>query len=394
MVVVFIMTATTIRTQVLAQEPCLTCFRGEEPFTFDVARPGDEEIIECSEVIEISATLQAGTYVLDITPHLFLLILRACVCCCLRCSRIAYFACLLLFFAPTFSLSSYIVIIGTAECLSNQLKSYQGGCCDFPPDDYCSLCGGDSDGSSANFNGDKIIPLGPKDSFEFTCTQIAEGVRYLQRGTPSGNCDFTERGRAKVWCECDNIVQEETCALVCPTTNLPPPDLTLFDPIFNKSCERFMYEYSTLTADECPNAAEIFNFDAISFCCPDVTEPPNTSCSICPEETGGTLSHPEKPVETEFFGLATCGEMEIHASYLPNTQDACIELLFELDLRDGEDCCDLVNETVWEPPSPPSEENKNPSNSGGSGNISSSATFSSFVGALLLLMMIAPFAVL
>ena len=266
------------------------------------------------------------------------------------------------------------------------MKSYQGGCCDFPPDDYCTLCG-DGDGTTANFNGDKIIPLGPKDSFEFTCAQVAEGVRYLQRGTPAGNCDFTERGRAKAWCECDTVTPESTCALVCPTTNLPPPDLTLLDPIFNKSCERFMYEYSTLTAEECPNAAEIFNFDAISFCCPDVTEPPNTSCSICPEETGGTLSHPEKPVETEFFGIATCGEMELHASFLPNTTDACIELLFELDLRDGEDCCDLVNETVWEPPPPPED---NPSNSGGS-DTASSAGFASFIGSLLL-MMIVPFA--
>ena len=47
---------------VVAQEQsCLTCSRGEEPFTFDVARPGDEDVIECSEVIEIAATLQAGT---------------------------------------------------------------------------------------------------------------------------------------------------------------------------------------------------------------------------------------------------------------------------------------------------------------------------------------------
>ena len=61
-VVVVIMMTATIRTQVFAQEQsCLTCFRGEEPFTFDVARPGDEDVIECSEVIEISATLQAGT---------------------------------------------------------------------------------------------------------------------------------------------------------------------------------------------------------------------------------------------------------------------------------------------------------------------------------------------
>ena len=108
-----------------------------------------------------------------------------------------------------------------------------------------------------------------------------------------------------------------------------------------------MYEYSTLTAEECPNAAEIFNFDAISFCCPDVTEPPNKSCSICPSP--GVLSHPEKPVFTEFFGEVKCNEMATHAQFLPNNEDACIELLFELDLRDNEDCCDLPEETKWTP---------------------------------------------
>ena len=110
LLVVVVMTVTTIQTQVvLAQEPCLTCFRGEEPFTFDVARPGDEEVIECSEVIEISATLQAGTCWLDSRNARFLVILRACVCCCLRCSRIAYFAFLLLFFLPR--LSPYRLIL-------------------------------------------------------------------------------------------------------------------------------------------------------------------------------------------------------------------------------------------------------------------------------------------
>ena len=54
-------TMTTLQVVVAQEQSCLTCSRGEEPFTFDVARPGDEDVIECSEVIEIAATLQAGT---------------------------------------------------------------------------------------------------------------------------------------------------------------------------------------------------------------------------------------------------------------------------------------------------------------------------------------------
>ena len=241
------------------------------------------------------------------------------------------------------------ITIGTEECLSNQLTMYQGGCCDFPPDNYCTLCGS---ADATSFNSNKIIPQGPNDSIEFTCEQYSQGIKFLLIGNPVGDCDTTERGRAKTWCECDNIQpQDKKCELVCPTTNQPPPDVTKIDPIFNKSCLRFMYEYSTLTAEECPNAASIFNFDAISYCCPDVTEVPNKSCSICPAETGGVLSHPNKPVQTELFGTVTCDEMETHAHHLPNDEDACIELLFELDLRNNDDCCDLPNETIWEPSS-------------------------------------------
>ena len=49
---------------------CSPCARGENPFTFDESRPGrdfednemDANPVQCSEVIELAATLQDGTF--------------------------------------------------------------------------------------------------------------------------------------------------------------------------------------------------------------------------------------------------------------------------------------------------------------------------------------------
>jgi hypothetical protein len=97
-----------------------------------------------------------------------------------------------------------------------------------------------------------------------------------------------------------------------------------------------MYEFTGLTAEECPNAAILLQFDAVSYCCPDVSAPDN--CSICgPREIP---SDPDTQVETEFFGTATCGTLATHATYLPNVELACQAFLFGLELNNDEDCCE------------------------------------------------------
>lgn len=88
--------------------------------------------------------------------------------------------------------------------------------------------------------------------------------------------------------------------------------MTKADPIFGETCERFAYEYSTLSAEECSDPALNLNFDAKAFCC---NEPEPDNCSIC--SPGKMLGDPDTIVQTEFFGSATCGEIDTYASYLP-----------------------------------------------------------------------------
>jgi hypothetical protein len=191
---------------------------------------------------------------------------------------------------------------------------------------------------------DKIIPASAKtNGRDYTCAEVSTSVRYLEAGSPPGICATTERGRSSAWCECEGI--QPQCSLVCPGTGKAPTDLTLTEPIFKETCARFLYEFTTLSADECSDAVTLLNFDAQAFCCPDVEPPGN--CEICPSSLGGTPSHVNKPIETEFYGTVTCGDLYLHASYLPNTESACLEFLFQLDLRRGQDCCDLPGDEVW-----------------------------------------------
>jgi hypothetical protein len=122
--------------------------------------------------------------------------------------------------------------------------------------------------------------------------------------------------------------------LTCDDGNAPP-DLAKFEPVYQETCNRFLYEYTTLTADECPSAVTLLNFDAKAFCC---NEAAPENCSICPE--GQLLDDAEKSVQSEFFGQVTCGEIATHASYLPANK--CGEFLFDLlDDAFGEtsECC-------------------------------------------------------
>jgi hypothetical protein len=99
--------------------------------------------------------------------------------------------------------------------------------------------------------------------------------------------------------------------------------MTKTDPIFGETCERFAYEYAALSVEECASPTVSINFDAKAFCC---NEPEPNNCSICPE--GKMLDSPDTVVLTEFFGSATCGEIDTYASYLPAGE--CSPFLDEL----------------------------------------------------------------
>lgn len=148
-----------------------------------------------------------------------------------------------------------------------------------------------------------------------------------------GKCEKTPRGRAAAWCECDGV--QTACSLVCGDGQ-PPPDLNKVDPVYGESCERFMFEYSMLSAEECPNAVTLLNFDAKAFCC---NEDPPENCSVCPD--GQPLIDPSKSVRTELYGNATCGEIETYASYLPDGMCAAfINELLDNPFGASGECCE------------------------------------------------------
>jgi hypothetical protein len=235
---------------------------------------------------------------------------------------------------------------GTDQCKENQLATFQGSCCDAPPPDFCFLC---ADGST-DYQADKIIPRSDTRTRSHTCEEAATLDRYLSDSTRPGDCEFASRGRSRAWCDCDGGA-EPICILECPDGN-PPPDLELAEPIFGKTCLRFMYEFTMLNAEECPNAVKELNFDAIAFCCPTVAAP--DSCSICPSgERRKDPANAPQDVQTELYGSVTCGELQTHASLLPDITGACSKFIFDLDIREGQECCEIDPDATLSPVSAP-----------------------------------------
>jgi len=221
----------------------------------------------------------------------------------------------------------------TAACRDHQLMMWQRNCCPDPPSDHCFLCD--------SFNEDKIVPRFEHQQFgspdiNFTCYNVAERITYLDRdGLYSevtrnnecfnsksfaslkqcsfllqyGNCDHTERGRARAWCECDGTFPD--CTLKCPDgSDIPDPNKA--DPLFGETCARWMFETTTLPLEGCKNVEESLFFSAVSFCC---NLPPPKTCSICP--AGQELTNSTE----EVFRGKTCVEVQEYADWLP--ADSC-----------------------------------------------------------------------
>ena len=106
------------------------------------------------------------------------------------------------------------------------------------------------------------------------------------------------------------------------------------------TCQRYAYEYTGLIEAECPDATNLLKFDAKAFCCNEI---PPENCSICSE--GKILESEDKEVTTEFFGAATCGEINSYASYLPDGECAVFlsELLDDPFGAEGQCCMDDPN---------------------------------------------------
>eukprot|EP00934_Nitzschia_sp_Nitz4_P009085 Nitzschia sp. Nitz4//scaffold34_size148208//104759//105797//NITZ4_002990-RA/size148208-processed-gene-0.86-mRNA-1//-1//CDS//3329548825//9075//frame0 len=227
---------------------------------------------------------------------------------------------------------------GSVQCLTLQLLTYQADCCDTPPEDFCTLC---PDGSD-DYNHSKVIPFdaGDTQSREITCERVATNIRYLKDDVETyGLCNLTERVEAQVWCECPGT--ESSCSLTCSDGNAPP-DLSKADPVYEQTCERLMYEYTTLTETECLDPIAALNFDAKAFCC---NEAAPENCSICPE--GSTLLALDTEVVTEFYGTVTCGDIHTYASFLPNSScPAFIAFLVDDPINAASVCCDIPEDTT------------------------------------------------
>jgi hypothetical protein len=163
---------------------------------------------------------------------------------------------------------------------------------------------------------------------------VEERNQYIRDVTVYESCPDTPRLMARAWCECDGI--PPACNLLCDDGN-PPPDLTKAEPIFGETCERFVFEYTGLSADQCSgrSATKALNFDAKAFCC---NEAAPENCEICPD--GQFVYDSDKALQSEFFGEVTCGEIVEHATYLPGGE--CKRFLNELlDIPSGAsaECC-------------------------------------------------------
>jgi hypothetical protein len=72
MVAVVVATLCFLLCTAMAQDGvCPACYRGEEPFTVDITRPGFEDQIQCSEVVAAAANLTNSTYVLGPFGHVW-----------------------------------------------------------------------------------------------------------------------------------------------------------------------------------------------------------------------------------------------------------------------------------------------------------------------------------
>ena len=227
---------------------------------------------------------------------------------------------------------------GTDECSAIQLGTYQGGCCDTAPPNFCNLC----DAGNATYNAEKIIPSDRLNYQQYTCENVATRDQYVrvidsQGGDEYETCSDTPRGKSAAWCECSGVVNP--CQLVCDDGN-PPPDMAKKDQVFQTTCERFSYDYTGLESDKCNDqaaATKRLNFDAKAFCC---NEPPPENCQICPAGYYVPEEDMDKVLQSEFFGEVTCGEIVEHAKYLPGGQcKRMVNELLDVQERGHEDCC-------------------------------------------------------
>ena len=215
---------------------------------------------------------------------------------------------------------------GTRDCHNLQLAAYQTGCCgknpDFVPHHACTLCP-----DASPYRADVEIP-GSQGRRGLTCGDLSSEPAFLDFFSSPGDCGDTFLQRSAAWCKCPGVELE--CTL-CPGGTSPPNPDRMEHVLFGWTCKSFEFVTALLGRDECPNAAEILEFDAAAFCCPDI-EPPPAVCSLCPESQ--SIQNKDMVVASE-YGTLTCGEIEASFSLIP-TRESCE---FALAKFPTNECC-------------------------------------------------------
>lgn len=121
-----------------------------------------------------------------------------------------------------------------------------------------------------------------------SCAVVQDAASLITSETHCG----TLREEAGSQC-CTDTPPPVSCELICPD-GAPPPDPFKSDPVTGHSCESLAFSYSQLSEDQCQNAAATLGFDAVAFCCSNVSIP--NQCPVCP--SGQELLFPERVLFT------------------------------------------------------------------------------------------------
>jgi hypothetical protein len=143
------------------------------------------------------------------------------------------------------------------DCKNLQLQSYQKGCCNNPPFDYCSYC---EDGTS--FNPDAIVPTGQFVG-GLTCFDYGFSNSAMIGVFTDGECSDTFMRRAGHYCGCPG--QEQECWL-CPDGNPPNNPGKGDEWVTQSNCRGIEFLFSLLKKDECDAFPMDAGADLAIFC--------------------------------------------------------------------------------------------------------------------------------
>jgi hypothetical protein len=216
---------------------------------------------------------------------------------------------------------------GSKACEEIQLAGFQGNCCEdtsylVTPEsfDRCALCP-----NGGTFLPFKEIPT--KSGTAVMCSDLTTNTdiiaEFLRNYIESpGDCEDTALRRSAAWCGCAGTTIE--CELSCGGGN--PIDVEQTHPLTGMSCQEIIFQFASLTNEQCPNVGMYLQFDPVALCCPssDIESDSDSSLISCPLCANTQVFASNKIVISEEFGEVTCGDAQSAANLLLSDQ-ACTD---------------------------------------------------------------------